>query len=509
MSNQALSRAGFPTLAKLGFDPGAESHKIVAETFEAATTGRRLGNWGLDSSGPNVTVGSASALRRRTRQAYGNDPHMLSAVESLVTNMVGAGIKPQWRVKEADLKEEIHLLWEDWVPESDADECSDFYGQEETVSRSTVNDGEVLARFRPRRAEDGLAVPLQVQLLEADHLPLHMTQLAANGNAIRAGIEFDTIGRRVIYHIYREHPGDAWGGINSSMTSPVPASDVMHVRHIVRPGQLRGITWMRQILLSLHELSQYSDAERVRKKAAAMIGGFLVELGDEGNPPAPGPITDATAIAPAEIAFEPGTFVPLRPGRDVRFSDPADVGANTQAWLQAQLREISVGAGSLYELVTGDLTGVNFSSIRAGLLEFRRRIEMRQAHVIVQQFCRPVGRRWMDTAVLSAALRISDYLRNRRTYVRVEWVPDGFEWVDPLKDSMADVMEVRAGFCSRSQKILERGGNPDTVDRENAQDRARAEQYGHVYDSDPAQTAKTGVIQAAEVAAAQAAGQSQ
>jgi capsid protein len=41
--------------------------------------------------------------------------------------------------------------------------------------------------------------------------------------------------------------------------------------------------------------------------------------------------------------------------------------------MRQQLRAIAMGMGITYEQLTGDLTNVNYSSIRAGLIEFRRR----------------------------------------------------------------------------------------------------------------------------------------
>jgi capsid protein len=55
----------------------------------------------------------------------------------------------------------------------------------------------------------------------------------ANGNPIRAGIEFDRLGRRVAYHLYSTHPEDGAmspmsreGGVN---TLRIDAREVIHL----------------------------------------------------------------------------------------------------------------------------------------------------------------------------------------------------------------------------------------------------------------------------------------
>ena len=73
-------------------------------------------------------------------------------------------------------------------------------------------------------------------------------------------------------------------------------------------------------------------------------------------------------------AFEPGMIEYLPPGRDVKFGQPATA-AGYGEYMRVQLHAVAAAVGLTYELLTGDLSQVNYSSIRAGLLEFRRRIE--------------------------------------------------------------------------------------------------------------------------------------
>ena len=46
-------------------------------------------------------------------------------------------------------------------------------------------------RLRPRFPQDGLSVPLQLQMLPSEQLPLSKIEQAPNGNPIRLGVEFD------------------------------------------------------------------------------------------------------------------------------------------------------------------------------------------------------------------------------------------------------------------------------------------------------------------------------
>ena len=72
--------------------------------------------------------------------------------------------------------------------------------------------GECFVRMRPRRLEDGLAVPLQLQVLEADFLDATKSGALGAGRLVQ-GIEFDPVGKRRAYWLHGEHPGDAWGAL--------------------------------------------------------------------------------------------------------------------------------------------------------------------------------------------------------------------------------------------------------------------------------------------------------
>jgi lambda family phage portal protein len=145
-----------------------------------------------------------------------------------------------------------------------------------------------------------------------------------------------------------------------------------------------------------------------------------------------------------------------------------------------------------YEQLTGDLSGVNYSSIRAGLLEFRRRCEMIQHGVLVHQLCRPVWSTWMEQAVLSGVLQAPGFVRNRRAYLACKWIPQGWQWVDPLKEFQSMLLAIRAGLMSRSEAISTFGYDAEDVDREIAADQKRADELGLIFDSDPRHTTKTG-----------------
>jgi lambda family phage portal protein len=466
--------------------------------YDAAGHGRRTVGWHPTTAAINaILFGSADILRARSRDLARKNPWMAQAVGRYASNIVGTGIKPQSQHPDAAVRKQIQKLWNRWTDDADAHGVTDFYGMQRTAVLAIKEAGEIFARIRPRLASDGLSVPLQIQLIEAEHVPLNLNMPLPGGNIVRAGIEFDPLGRRVAYHMYREHPGDMTLLGNPNQIVRVPAADIIHVFEPLRPGQIRGVPGMASTLLRLYEFDQYEDAELVRNRDAAQFSGFvkddpqyLAAMADgipaeKMMPTKPG-IDHATGTGVELLKLEPGTFQKLRDGETIEFAKPAGQADGYDNFMKWVLRAIAAGGGITYEQLTGDLSGVNYSSIRAGALEFRRAAEQFQHSVVVFQFCRPVWPRWMDAAVLLGAFDVSarDYQKNRADWLDVKWVPQGWGWVDPWKEVQAAKDAVRSGFSSRSQEVSGRGFDAEDIDAENAADNARADALGVAYDSD-------------------------
>lgn len=445
-------------------------------SFDAAGGGRRWeGAKTVDALNASILSGATTAARRAGWYAR-NNPWVASAVQGLVANAVGAGIKPRSLHPNPAVRDQLHDLWRRWTDRADASGLTDFYGLQALALRAMVESGESFARLRTVDSGDGLP-PLAIDLLDREQVPADLHREIGDGRRVRAGIEFDAGGRRIAYHAYSRRPGDALAPMALD-TIRVPAADIAHLFQPLAAGQLRGITWLAPILLRLHELDQYEDAALVKAKVAALFTGFIRD--PDGTVAG---LNDGSASGGVlQVGMEPGSLIPLPPGADIQFSDPADPG-DYGAFVKNHIRAVASGLGVPYELVSGDLEGVTYSSIRAGLVEFRRRIEQLQHSVIVFQFCRPIWERFVRLAVLSGALDARGFERDPAAFLAVEWLPPKWEWVDPLKDARAEIEQIRAGLKSRSQSIAERGYDAEAVDAAIAADRKRETGLGLVFDS--------------------------
>src|SRR5690606_15292551 len=131
------------------------------------------------------------------------------------------------------------------------------YGLQHKIIEAVAEAGECLVRRRYRYTSDGLPVPLQLQVLEADFLD-EMKSGTSGGNQIIQGIEFDALGRRAAYWLHQEHPG-ASTGMRSLESKRIPAEDVIHVFLPKRAGQARGYSWLAPIMQRLRNFDEMED----------------------------------------------------------------------------------------------------------------------------------------------------------------------------------------------------------------------------------------------------------
>ncbi len=467
--------------------------------YDAAGRGRRGAGWNASRLGQNTLLYShGQEVLARSRDAVRNSAWASAAVDSYTSNAIGRGIRMVPHHPDEAVRLKIAGAWNRWIRESDveydpmnpASGQTDFYGQQAVIAREVMEAGECFVRFIPRRKSEGLAVPLQLQLIESEQLPLWRTssEKIPDKNEVRCGIEFRPDRRRAAYHFWRAHPGETmfypFEGLN---TERVPATEILHVYKPIRAGQMRGQPWLTSVLAKLIEIERLMDAELVRKSVSAMITGFIRQVSAD-NPVMPSDQNTAQPSDPsAQVSkLEPGTFPVLNVGEEIEFAKAPDSGDFAPV-LVACLRAFAAGAGLTYEQISGDLSGVNYSSIRAGLLEFRRKCEQFQHSVFIFQVCVPIWRRWLREAMMALVFGVemlNAYTLDPAPFEDAQWVTPGWPWVDPQKDLAAAKEAVRDGFSTRSIICAAQGHDSAIIDAQNKADNERADEMGLSYDSD-------------------------
>jgi len=439
----------------------------VIRKYEAGETGRRQQGWKAGSGTANVEIaGGIDRVRNRCSQMVRDNEYAKKVIVTLTTKIVGTGI-----VVIPDQKAE-RTLWQQWSDgDCDADGQLDLPGLQRLAVACWKERGEVLVRRRWRRAEDGLAVPMQIQLLEPDHLDHLKTGVNADtGNAIVMGVEFDGLGRRVAYWLWPEHPGETLLLRRGMVSKRVPAADVLHVYRKDRISQVRGVPELAVSLMRMRDLKGYEEAELVRKKIEACFSAFVTTDQDRKTL---GEIEKEQSGRTVE-KLSPGMIKYLTNGESVTFGTPANTGGYGD-YTANQLHALATGSNITYHQLTGDTSKSSYTSHRASVREFYDIIDQEQWLTFIPMFIRPVRRWWRDAAALNG--------------VRLGAKPDRIttprkQMVDPLKDTMADKEDIRGGLASLSEKLRERGYDPETVLAEIKAERATLADYGLVFDTD-------------------------
>lgn len=441
--------------------------RILGRRLDAATSGRRGKGWPSSTNLGADALGMGRTVRHRARHAAANNAWAASGKRAMVSNLVGTGIKPRSQHPDQARRQTLNRAWEFWSTMADADGRTDVYGVMAQAVAGMVVDGEALIRFVPGKG----VIPLALQLLDPDQLDHAMTRELPGGARIVGGVEFDAHGVRLAYHLSPRRPTDA--GFVLAQTVRVPAEDVIHLYRSEAVGQVRGLSWFAPVLLALREIDEYGDALLVRAKTQAMFAGFIKNT--NGDPQAAFEGEQSGSVL--EGGIEPGALKVLGVGEDIEFSTPPS-SADGPDFILHMLRAVSAGLGTTYEQITGDMTKVNYSSARVALVEQRRFLEQIQFNLLVPQLCAPIWRRFVTVAALSGALPITDFGTRPADYFAVKWVPPGFAWIDPKKDAEADQVAIAAGLKSRAEAVAERGYDVEEIDREIAEDQARAASLG-------------------------------
>ncbi|MEN6532221.1 MAG: phage portal protein, partial [Bryobacteraceae bacterium] len=271
---------------------GSSPTRTATPAYNSTGTGHAVAGWNPGDTAINALIaGGGDSLRRQSRDMARRNAWARNAIDSYVANSVGAGIIPQPKHPDPKVKEQLQQLWLRWTDEADASGLTDFYGLQSLACRASIEGGECFGRLRPRYLSDGLTVPLQIELLEPEHLPLTDSRDLPNGNKVRWGIEFSgggsrRPGERVAYHFYKEHPGETPMFYSGLEQTRVPAESVIHLFKPTRLRQQRGETWMAPVLLALHELEKYDRATLVKQAISTMVVFFESDQSGEMGTPA-------------------------------------------------------------------------------------------------------------------------------------------------------------------------------------------------------------------------------
>lgn len=437
--------------------------------YEGAKLGRRTEGWITNGNSANAEVAKDLVkLRERARDLIRNNHFAAKAAIEFATKSIGAGVTVRSASPQAI------MMWNRWQRECSADSLPHFNAVQALVARTVFESGECLIRRRTRTATvaESMSVPLQLQLLEPDYLDMGKTLSVDAGGYIIQGVEFNSWGQRVAYWLFPQHPGESvtvnWSRPNFT-SSRIPAAEVLHIFEALRPGQVRGVPHLAPVMLAMRDLDDWEDAEIVRKKTEACLSAIVIDPNGEQT-------VSRSALTDADgrriETFSPGMIAYGAAGYDVKFNQPSFAGGYAE-YKRARVRDLAIGVGMIYEILSGDQSQTNYSSYRAGLLGFRDRIEAVQWNILIPMLCEPVWRWFVEAAQDYSGLPGGDY--------PAEWQPPAFDLLDREAEAKADNLQMLNGTLTWPQAVQRQGWDPETQATEIAKWKPRLDAAGVSY----------------------------
>ena len=469
----ALSRA----VARIRLD--------AARGYDAAQKGRRASSFRRDAGSANNEIGRAlPALRARSRELVRNTFIGQRALDVLTSHVVGTDLSVRFDTGSDRQTRIVQALWSDWTRRCDIEGETNFNGLLSLAFRSMLEGGDSIIRMVDRRMTDGLPVPMQLHVGEGDLIDETRDSAAITGRSQRArlGVELGDHDVRVGYWLFDQAPSEPGRVVVTPASRLSPRADVVHLYNRLRAGQVRGVPIFAPVLMAARDYADFMDSVVVKARMEAAIGMIIETTDAASNLPA---TAVTNAAGDQEIAFRPGMAPRLKPGESMKAFAPA---SNTQfdPVSIATLQGIAAGIGLTYDQLTGDLRQANYSSLRAGKIEFRRLVASLQWNMLVPQVLDRIVDRFIDRAILAGRLRARP-----EGYAR-QYVMPAIEPIDPKKDLEADILAVRAGRLS-PQDFIEAWGRPWTeVVAETAAFYAVADEAKLIFDIDARQRTRVG-----------------
>jgi lambda family phage portal protein len=434
---------------KASTDPGG---------FRGASQGRLYADWAFAAISADQKIrGSLRAMRERCRQLAGNNDYAVRFLNKSKENVIGSnGIALQMALDEripnaVTLNEQIEAAWDRWCRNCTVDGRMSFIDALQLATVSKLQDGEVFLRKVKGYPDNPFRFALQ--FIDPDSVDVQWNQLrrvTADGkveNEIRMSVEINDWARPIAYWMFKGHPAE----YPSLSRIRIDASEIVHDFVFKLVHQTRGIPWMHTAMTRMHMLGNYEEAEVVAARlAACKMGYYVSKTGEEYQ----GEKNKKTGAI--EPVVEPGSWEELPEGVEPKVIDWQHPNAAFPEFVRAMLRGAAAGMNVSYSSLSGDLREVNFSSLRQGVLDEREGWRVLQTSA-VQHLCQPVFADWLAMAVLTGQVTLPQGMPLAVVLEAATWTPRGWDWVDPVKDVVAD-MHARGACMTTLQDIAAKRG---------------------------------------------------
>lgn len=390
-----------------------------------------------------------------------DNPFGARYAQMTVDNVVGTGIFPRTQMTtptgELDKRTNLQLdkLFYRWSENKERVSLNgqfDFYEFCQLVERQRIIDGEV---FIIMHREDG---DLKLEMIPANRCDITLDRRIDDDLVIKSGITYDERTMKPVSYWFRKI--DLLTQTETYDHVEYDASEVIHYFEPKQIDQLRGISDFVPVIKTVSQLDAYIHTSIIQARITASSMAFITQADKSGD------MLDEDDEENEVIAeYSPGTINMLNPGQDIK-----SVQSNTQAnefksWTDKIEAVIAMGLGCFKQALTGDITGVNYSSARFGDLMQQSRyraLQRRLINTVLTRVYREFLQNMVDENIVEVPVN--------KAMFDTSWVKPEVKNVDPEKEVKAKVLMIDNNLISRHQVIEEMGLDPEKVDLAIAED---------------------------------------
>jgi len=447
--------------------------------YRSARHNRLNSEWHpMDGSADDAILNDLPTLRARSQDAVRNNSDAASAVSTMVTNVVANGIRLQSRVSMADglpedgiteemasaMQKACEVVFYRWQPWADAAGRLDFFEMQAQVERAMLVDGEVLA-IRQMIDMPGRPYKTAVELVEPARLGTPIDMMS--DKSIRGGVKIGEHGEPMGYWIMKPQANGLQKASSDGYTyyekmDPMTGmANVLHLYHQDRPGQSRGVPMLSSQLDLIEHIERYVEAEVVAARSAA-CSGIIITTPDPYSAAAGNATILQTGTDGTERIenLQPNMVQYLMPGQDMKTFQVDRPGTQFEGFLSVMQRRFGSAWGLPDALISKDFSKANYSSMRAALLQAYRLFRYRQSW-LSRKFCQPVYEWVLQEAAAMGQLPVdaATFVNHLDIFCAAQWVPPGWEWIDPLKEATAAEKSMGNYLSNLVQEAATRGLN--------------------------------------------------
>ncbi|MCD7862858.1 MAG: phage portal protein [Lachnospiraceae bacterium] len=444
-----------------------QAYESMRADYDAGSYDRLNRNWRVTNESADATDrNSRDTIRARARDLERNGDIMNSVVSAFKRNVVGGGYHVQAKTGDKDLNEEIEKAWQRWCKKQNCDVTgTQSFNQiiRMAVKRKKI-DGGIL--FIKRYTNDGI-VPFKLQMIEVDELDESTTNPKHKGNKVVGGIEFNDYNKPVGYFI-RQYSLDGYS-LNEAVY--VEAKDVIFYYTKNRPSQLREMSDMAPTMPRIRDVDEFITAVSVKERIEACLSIFI-----KREYPTTGLGRQAAAnenrVSYDGKLLSPGMIKELNVGDEIQVVNPSGQGADATNFTKLQQRLVGAGQGISYEAMSRDMSESTYSSTRQSMIEDD--MTYAEERELLVEVLDEIYETFVISAVLCGLISIKDFWTNKETYLAHEWTQEPKSWIDPYKESNANMVALKTGQKTFKQIAAENGKDwRDQID-----DMAEVLEYG-------------------------------